>query len=80
MLRNYEMPVSRSLTCSDLDFIRITDLGMPIISLVYISQNERGEKSRQYKFRRGTTAWTKEDVRSLVVSETVTPIEAMDMS
>ena len=34
-------------------------------------QNERGVKSRNYKFRRGTTAWTKEDVRSLVVSEDV---------
>lgn len=34
-------------------------------------QNERGIKSRNYKFRRGTTAWTKENVRSLIVSEEV---------
>lgn len=52
----------------------------------YEMPNERGEKTRQYKFRRGTTAWTKEDVRSLVVSETTTPVaaplaaEAMDIS
>ena len=52
----------------------------------YEMPNERGEKTRQSKFRRGTTAWTKEDVRSLVVSETTTPVaaplaaEAMDIS
>jgi 20S proteasome subunit beta 2 len=34
-------------------------------------QNERGIKSRDYKFRRGTTAWTKENVRSLIVSDDV---------
>lgn len=34
-------------------------------------QNERGLKSRNYKFRRGTTAWTKESVRSLIVKEEV---------
>jgi 20S proteasome subunit beta 2 len=34
-------------------------------------QNERGVKSRDYKFRRGTTAWTKENVRSLIVSDDV---------
>lgn len=34
-------------------------------------QNERGVKSRNYKFRRGTTAWLKENVRDLVVSEEV---------
>ncbi|KAK1926820.1 nucleophile aminohydrolase [Papiliotrema laurentii] len=37
----------------------------------YEMPNERGVKSRNYKFRRGTTAWTKEDVRSLVVKEEV---------
>ena len=31
-------------------------------------QNERGTKSRDYKFRRGTTAWTKENIRDLIVS------------
>ena len=34
-------------------------------------QNERGVKTRDYKFRRGTTAWTKEDVRSLIASEEI---------
>lgn len=34
-------------------------------------KNERGLKTRNYKFRRGTTAWTKESVRSLIVSEEV---------
>lgn len=34
-------------------------------------QNERGLKSRNYKFRRGTTAWTKENVRDLIVKEEV---------
>ncbi|KAL7419498.1 proteasome core particle subunit beta 2 [Cryptotrichosporon argae] len=37
----------------------------------YEMPNERGLKSRNYKFRRGTTAWTKESIRSLVVSEEV---------
>lgn len=36
-------------------------------------QNERGVKSRDYKFRRGTTAWTKENIRSLIVSDEVKP-------
>lgn len=36
-----------------------------------MDQNERGIKSRNYKFRRGTTAWTKESIRSLIVSEEV---------
>ena len=31
-------------------------------------KNERGIKSRDYKFRRGTTAWTKENIRDLIVS------------
>ncbi|KAG5643915.1 Proteasome subunit beta type-7 [Asterophora parasitica] len=42
--------------------------------------NERVQKERDYKFRRGTTAWAKESVRDLVVSETVQWVggEAMD--
>lgn len=35
----------------------------------YETPNERGVKSRNYKFRRGTTAWLKENVRDLVTSE-----------
>jgi 20S proteasome subunit beta 2 len=34
-------------------------------------QNERGLKTRNYKFRRGTTAWTKESIRNLIVSEDI---------
>ena len=33
--------------------------------------NERVEKEKKYGFRRGTTAWKKEDVRTLVVGEEV---------
>lgn len=39
--------------------------------LVADDQNERGVKSRDYKFRRGTTAWTKENIRDLIVSDDV---------
>ncbi|KZV65643.1 proteasome subunit [Peniophora sp. CONT] len=52
----------------------------------YIKPNERVEKEKRYNFRRGTTAWTKEKVRSLIVSEEILPItsnaaaEAMDTS
>jgi 20S proteasome subunit beta 2 len=31
--------------------------------------NIRVQKERDYKFRRGTTAWKKEDVRKLIVEE-----------
>ena len=54
----------------------------------YRRPNERAVKENTYKFRRGTTAWTKEDVRNLVVDETVVPLppavlvgrDAMDAS
>ncbi|VDC00443.1 unnamed protein product [Peniophora sp. CBMAI 1063] len=52
----------------------------------YIKPNERVQKEKRYNFRRGTTAWTKERVRSLIVSEEILPItsnaaaEAMDTS
>ncbi|KAA1471015.1 proteasome subunit [Dentipellis sp. KUC8613] len=52
----------------------------------FVKPNERATKERTYGFRRGTTAWTKERVRNLVVEETVTPVpapaegEAMDIS
>ncbi|KAJ7057782.1 20S proteasome subunit [Mycena amicta] len=45
--------------------------------------NERATKERKYGFRRGTTAWKTQDIRSLVVSEEVTTIgtdDAMDTS
>ena len=31
--------------------------------------NQRVQKERDYKFRRGTTAWKKEDVRKLIIDE-----------
>ncbi|THH08275.1 hypothetical protein EW145_g2806 [Phellinidium pouzarii] len=54
----------------------------------YRRPNERAQKENTYKFRRGTTAWTKESVRSFVVDETTTPMappvtvggDAMDIS
>ncbi|BEJ16663.1 hypothetical protein CspHIS471_0600640 [Cutaneotrichosporon sp. HIS471] len=42
----------------------------------YETPNERGIKSRNYKFRRGTTAWLKENVRDLIVSEEVATVGA----
>jgi len=41
--------------------------------------NERQPKERDYKFRRGTTLWKKEDVRKLVVDEQVTNIGGDEM-
>ena len=50
----------------------------------YLRPNDRAQKERRYNFRRGTTAWTAERVRSLVVSEEVVEVkpevEAMDTS
>ncbi|TFK86001.1 proteasome subunit [Polyporus arcularius HHB13444] len=53
----------------------------------FVKPNERVQKERSYTFRRGTTEWTKEDVRALVVEEDITHItggrgaeEAMDTS
>ncbi|KAH8991895.1 nucleophile aminohydrolase [Lactarius hatsudake] len=52
----------------------------------YVMPNVRVEKERQYGFRRGTTAWTREKVRDLIVSEEIRPIaviaggEEMDTS
>ncbi|GHJ88590.1 hypothetical protein NliqN6_4992 [Naganishia liquefaciens] len=37
----------------------------------YEMPNERGNKTREYKFRRGTTAFTREQIKSLVVKEEV---------
>jgi hypothetical protein len=75
MLRNYEMPVSYasdtlSLPLRTDDSTRSFASSRPPRADTYV-QNERGVKSRNYKFRRGTTAWTKESIRSLVVSEDV---------
>jgi 20S proteasome subunit beta 2 len=44
--------------------------------------NQRVEKERNYKFRRGTTAWKKEDIRKLIIDEQVSSIagDEMDLS
>ncbi|KAI6018131.1 hypothetical protein PISMIDRAFT_626722 [Pisolithus microcarpus 441] len=48
----------------------------------FVKPNERIAKERKYGFRHGTTAIKSEHIRSLVVSEEITPIrgEAMDVS
>ena len=52
----------------------------------HVKPNEREAKEKRYKFRLGTTAWTKESVRKFVVDESVTQIlvpaggDAMDIS
>ena len=40
--------------------------------------NQRPEKENRYIFRRGTTAWKKEEVRSLIVSEELTAVGGGD--
>ena len=44
--------------------------------------NQRLQKERDYKFRRGTTAWKKEDIRKLIIDENVSSIvgDEMDIS
>ena len=44
----------------------------------FVKPNERVQKERRYTFRRGTTAWKKEEVRKLVVEEQVTETGAGD--
>jgi 20S proteasome subunit beta 2 len=48
----------------------------------FVKPNERVQKERTYGFRKGTTAWKKEDVRKLIVSEEMTLVggDAMDTS
>lgn len=54
----------------------------------FVKPNERVQKERTYKFRRGTTEWKKEEIRELVVEEDITYVaggrgaegEAMDTS
>lgn len=55
---------------SNVDVAVITKSGTEMLRN-YEMPNERGLKSRDYKFRRGTTAYTKETIRSLIVSEEV---------
>lgn len=47
----------------------------------FVKPNERVTKERAYGFRRGTTAFTKEEIRNLVVHEEIIGIrdDAMDV-
>lgn len=60
-------------TSSFLSRPRLTGSFLPLRSAWprLTAQNERGVKTRNYKFRRGTTAYTKEAIRSLIVKEEV---------
>ncbi|BGP29013.1 proteasome core particle subunit beta 2 [Rhodotorula toruloides] len=40
----------------------------------YRTPNEKVTKERNYKWRRGVTAWTKEEVKKLIVAEEVVPL------
>ncbi|EKM75669.1 hypothetical protein AGABI1DRAFT_116265 [Agaricus bisporus var. burnettii JB137-S8] len=64
---------------SNVDACIITADGTEMLRNVDMP-NQRVQKERDYKFRRGTTAWTKEDVRKFVVEETVTSTDEMDTS
>jgi len=70
---------------SNVDVCVITRDGTEMLRN-YEQPNEREVKELQYKFRRGTTAWKTESIKSLIVDETVTPIskpaggDAMDIS
>ncbi|KAH7886645.1 nucleophile aminohydrolase [Phlebopus sp. FC_14] len=66
---------------SNVDACVITATGTEMLRN-FVKPNERVEKERKYGFRRGTTAWKSETIRSLIVSENVVPVggEAMDVS
>jgi len=66
---------------SNVDVCVITAQGSEMLRNLYMP-NERGQKEKNYKFRRGTTSWTKESIKRLVADETITPIsgDAMDIS
>jgi len=50
----------------------------------FVKPNERVQKERSYGFRRGTTAWKKEEIKKLIANEEITFVgatgEAMDIS
>lgn len=41
--------------------------------------NQRPSKENNYVFRRGTTTWKKEEVRSLIVNEEITTVGGDEM-
>ncbi|EIW77823.1 20S proteasome subunit [Coniophora puteana RWD-64-598 SS2] len=60
---------------SNVDACVITPQGTEMLRN-FVRPNERVEKERKYGFRRGTTAWKSEKIRSLIVSENVIPVGA----
>ncbi|KAF8530156.1 proteasome subunit [Hysterangium stoloniferum] len=58
---------------SNVDVCVITQEGTEMLRN-FKKPNERVKKERDYKFRNGTTAWKSENIRSLIVDETVTHI------
>ncbi|EAU81477.1 proteasome subunit [Coprinopsis cinerea okayama7 len=62
---------------SNIDACIITSTSTEMLRNVEMP-NVRVQKERDYKFRRGTTAWKKEDIRKLVIDEQVTALGAGD--
>lgn len=64
---------------SNVDVCVITESNTDMLRN-YAKPNERVQKEKKYGFRRGTTAWKTENIRSLVVNEEVTLVggDAMD--
>jgi len=60
---------------SNVDVCVITEKNTEMLRN-YKTENVREDKELKYKFRRGTTAWKHEDIRSLVVDEIITPTGA----
>ncbi|PFH50489.1 hypothetical protein AMATHDRAFT_60893 [Amanita thiersii Skay4041] len=67
---------------SNVDACIITSTSTEMLRNVEMP-NERVQKEKTYVFRRGTTAFKKEDIRSLIINEEVTNVgggDAMDVS
>lgn len=71
MLRNYKT-----------DNVRVTkeNTYVYLVDVFYWSLITKLIQTPRYKFKRGTTAWKHENIRSLVVDEVVRPVggDAMD--
>ena len=69
----------RSGSGSNIDACIITATSTEMLRNVEMP-NQRVQKERDYKFKRGTTAWRKEEIRDLIVDEQITPVggDAMD--
>ncbi|KAF8340141.1 20S proteasome subunit [Amanita rubescens] len=63
---------------SNVDACIITATGTEMLRNVEMP-NQRPNKENKYVFRRGTTAWKKEEVRSLIVNEEITTVGGDEM-